>query len=228
MNQQEYQQLSPFCSSCQSLPFEIHKNCLVVDSGIADKIYISNITDSSITIKVPALDITNCDLVLPVTEIVIELSDNNENDNSVQTFKMLNNSLELNISLDNLVPFTNYSALIFGRNSLGLFTDMNTTLDFTTLQGPPIAPTNVEVGFYSKNMSTFDVFCIISSKILKNYSLETVLDVPYFIFLIICTYLLFIALFRWLFYLRILLEYHGNPLKIPKMYLTKYITVQNK
>ena len=90
----------------------------------------------------PALDITNCDLVLPVTEIVIELSDNR-----VQTFKMLNNSLELNISLDNLVPFTNYSARIFGRNSLGLFTDMNTTLDFTTLQGPPIAPTNVEVGF---------------------------------------------------------------------------------
>ena len=196
---------------------------MVVDSGIADKIYISNITDSSITIKVPALDITNCDLVLPVTEIVIELSDN-----SVQTFKMLNNSLELNISLDNLVPFTNYSARIFVRNSLGLFTDMNTTLDFTTLQGPPIAPTNVEVGFYSKNMSTFDVFCEISSKILKSYSLETVLDVPYFIFLIICTYLLFIALFRWLFYLRILLEYHGNPLKIPKMYLMKYITVQNK
>ena len=205
------------------MPFEIHKNCLVVDSGIADKIYISNITDSSITIKVPALDITNCDLVLPVTEIVIELSDN-----SVQTFKMLNNSLELNISLDNLMPFTNYSARIFGRNSLGLFTDMNTTFDFTTLQGPPIAPTNVEVGFYSKNMSTFDVFCKISSKILKNYSLETVLDVPYFIFLIKCTYLLLIALFRWLFYLRILLEYHGNPLKIPKMYLTKYITVQNK
>ena len=145
MNQQEYQHLSLFCSSCQSLPFEIHKNCLVVDSGIADKIYISNITDSSITIKVPALDITNCDLVLPVTEIVIELSDN-----SVQTFKMLNNSLELNISLDNLVPFTNYSARIFGRNSLGLFTDMNTTLDFTTLQGPPIAPTNVEVGFFPK------------------------------------------------------------------------------
>ena len=95
------------------MPFEIHKNCLVVDSGIADKIYISNITDISITIKVPALDITNCDLVLPVTEIVIELSDN-----SVQTFKMLNNSLELNISLDNLVHFNNYSARIFGRNSL--------------------------------------------------------------------------------------------------------------
>ena len=147
---------------------------MVVDSGIADKIYISNITDSSITIKVPALDITNCDLVLPVTEIVIELSDNR-----VQTFKMLNNSLELNISLDNLVPFTNYSARIFGRNSLGLFTDMNTTLDFTTLQGPPIAPTNVEVGFYSKN---------------TNFTKDFTEKIPYFIILFKYIYFLLVFL----------------------------------
>ena len=137
--------MAPFCFSCQSLPFEIHKNCFVLDSGIADKIYITNITDSTVTIKVPALDINNCDLVLPVTEIVIELSDY-ENTNSVQSFKMLNNSLGMNISLNNLVPFTNYSARIFGKNSLGLFNEMNTSMDFTTLQGPPIAPTNVEVG----------------------------------------------------------------------------------
>ena len=145
VNHQEYQHLAPFCFSCQSLPFEIHQNCFVLDSGIADKIYITNITDSTVTIKVPALDINNCDLVLPVTEIVIELSDYDYT-NSVQSFKMLNNSLGLNISLNNLVPFTNYSARIFGKNSLGLFNEMNTTMDFTTLQGPPIAPTNVEVG----------------------------------------------------------------------------------
>ena len=142
MNHQEYQHLAPFCFSCQSLPFEIHQNCFVLDSGIADKISITNITDSSVTIKVPALDITSCDLVLPVTEIVIELSDEN---NSVQNFKMLNNSLGLNISLNNLVPNTNYSVRIFGKNSLSIFDGMNTTLDFITLQGPPIAPTNVEV-----------------------------------------------------------------------------------
>ena len=123
-----------FCSTCQSLP-QVHKKCLHHSGSV---IQIVNVTSSSASLQIPAIT-SKCDIVLPLTKIVIILNDSSEHE-----FIMNNSTSGMITSLDNLAPSTKYFASVFVRNDLGYF-EMNQTITFETLQGPPNPPKDLEV-----------------------------------------------------------------------------------